>query len=381
MVFIMNKLKSTLIIGILLVSVLIVISPISAATYNVYPGDDIEAIIEGASAGDTIYVHAGTQYPKGTISMQADHITIIGDDPFTTIIDGTGLNDVITTSTHNYMIVRNLTIQNANDDAIEVQNYCEVTNCIIKNCSDGIVWDTEGSHNTIRYCTVLDCRDNGIELFDDYGDIEDFVYNTIENCIVIGNKNHGIQLGNYNTVKNCLVADNWDEGFNIGDNNKIINCTISNNGVEYEGDGIDGGDNCEITNCIVTGNSDDGIDIHEGGLIQYCNSWGNEEQNYDEQGPGIGCISQDPKFVSGSYSWPGWYQSGVIDYFLSPGSPCIDRGSTTSSALGLATGWSTTLTGRCDTNIVDMGFHFASKCVAPSLPMDRILKILKENQE
>jgi len=367
----MNKMKSILIMSILLLSVLIVISPVSADTYNVYPGDDIEAIIEGASSGDTIYVHAGTHYPDDTISMQADHITIIGDDPFTTIIDGTGLGDVITTSTHNYMVVRNLTIINAGDDAIEVQNYCEVTNCIIKNCDDGIVWDTEGSHNTIRYCTILDCDDNGIELFD---------YNTIENCIVIGNENHGIDLDNYNNVKNCLVADNGDEGFNIRDNNKIINCTISNNGTDDEGDGIDGGDNCEITNCIVTGNSDDGIDIHKGGLIQYCNSWGNDEQDYDEQGPGIGCISQDPKFVSGSYSWSGWYKSGFIDYFLSPGSPCIDKGSTTASALGLDTGWSTTLSGRCDTNRVDMGFHFASKCVAPSLPMDKILKILKENK-
>lgn len=365
--------------SILLVSIFIVLSPVSAATYNVYPGDDIEAIIEGASSGDTIYVHAGTHYPNGTISMQADHITIIGDDPFTTIIDGTGLDDVISTNTYdesetsyNYMVVRNLTIINANDDAIEVQNYCEVTNCIIKNCDDGVVYDTQGHHNTIRYCTILNCHSEGIQVYD---------YNTIENCIVIGNEGHGIDLGNYNTVKNCLVADNGDEGFNIDDYNKIINCTISNNGALEEGDGIDGGDNCEITNCIVTGNSDDGIDIHEGGLIQYCNSWGNDEQDYDEQGPGAGCISQDPMFISGSYSWPGWYQSGTIAYFLSLGSPCIDRGSTAASALGLETGWSTTLTGRCDTNTVDMGFHFASKCVAPSLPMDKILKILKENKD
>ena len=33
---------------ILLSSILVFISPVSAATYNVYPGDDIRAIIQGA---------------------------------------------------------------------------------------------------------------------------------------------------------------------------------------------------------------------------------------------------------------------------------------------------------------------------------------------
>ena len=373
MVFIMNKIKAILIIFTLLLGVLVVLSPVSAATYNVYPGDDIEAIIEGSSSGDTIYVHAGTYHPTGTITMPADHITIIGDDPFTTIIDGTGLGDVITTYLHSYMIVRNLTVQNAYDDAIEVQNYCEVTNCIIYNCDDGIVYDTSGHHNTIRYCTVTDCRDDGIQVYD---------YNTIENCIILRNQGDGIDLGNHNNVKNCLVADNGDEGFELDDYNKILNCTISNNGADEEGDGIDGGDYCEITNCIATGNSDDGIDIHTlGGSIQYCNSWNNDEQDYDELPGGIGCISQDPQFTSGSYSWPFWYKSGVIDYFLSNSSPCINKGSTAASILDLGTGWSTTLGGRSDSGAVDMGFHFASKGSSSSLPMDKILKILKENKE
>jgi len=73
------------------------------------------------------------------------------------------------------MIIRNLTVQNnPDDDGIEVQQYCEVTNCIIKNCDDGIVYDTQGHHNTIKNCIISDCRDAGIQIYN---------HNTIENCI------------------------------------------------------------------------------------------------------------------------------------------------------------------------------------------------------
>jgi parallel beta-helix repeat protein len=363
--------KSILIISILLVSIFMILNPVSAATYNVYPGDDIEAIIEGASAGDTIYVHAGTHYPDGTISIQADHITIIGDDPFTTMIDGTGLDDVITTNFHNYMVVRNLNIQNANDDGIEVEEYCEVTNCIIKNCNDGIVYDTQGHHNTIRYCTILNCEDDGIQVYD---------YNTIENCIVIGNGGDGFDMGEDCTLKNCLSYDNGDDGFDDEEDCTYINCTAANNWDDgfYDDDG-----GTTIINCIAVGNDEDGFDIDEDYLseITYSNAWGNADEDYEGAPAGTGSISQDPKFVTGYYSWPGWFEGDNIAYFLSPGSPCIDRGSTASSALGLERGWSTTLTERCDTNIVDMGFHFASNCNVPTLPIAKILEILKGNQE
>ena len=347
--------------SILLVSIFIVLSPVSAATYNVYPGDDIEAIIEGASAGDTIYIHAGTHYPKGTISMPADHITIIGDDPFTTILDGTGRGDVITTNQHNYMVVRNLTIQNAYDDAIEVQNYCEVTNCIIKNCDDGIVYDTEGHHNTIKNCIVSDCRGDGIQVYD---------YNTIENCISFGNGGDGFGMGNNSTLKNCLSYGNGDDGFQDFNDCIYINCTAANN----DGDGfysISGGSKYE--NCISVGNTEYGFNPNLNGSFEiiYSNAWGNGDEDYYAQDPDIGSISVDPKFVD-----------GINSFYLSPGSPCVDSGSDTSAALGLYEGFTTRTDGKWDTGTVDMGFHYSSSRGPPSsLPMDRIMKILKENQQ
>lgn len=88
----MKKIKSIIITALLVVSVFILISPVSAATYHVYPGNDIRAIIQGASAGDTIYVHAGTYIINNTIYIPADNITIIGDDTLTTILDASGIS-------------------------------------------------------------------------------------------------------------------------------------------------------------------------------------------------------------------------------------------------------------------------------------------------
>jgi len=341
----MNKIKSVIIMGILVISILIVISPVSATTYHVYPGDDIRAIIQGASAGDTIYIHAGTYNITMQINIPADNITIIGDDPLTTILDASGISwgDVITTSGHNYMIIRNLTVQNnPDDDGIEVQQYCEVTNCIIKNCDDGIVYDTEGHHNTIQHCIVSDCRGDGIQVYD------------------------------YNTIKNCITYNNGSDGLDVAYNSEVINCTSANNG----SDGIELEDDCNIYNCIFVNNDDDGLEVDSEGIYIYnSNSWGNGDEDWEYSISDdvylINCISVDPKFVN-----------GIDTFYLSPGSPCVDKGSTSSAALGLYQGFTTRTDGIWDKGIVDMGFHYKSNRGPPSsLPMAKILEILKGNQE
>ena len=55
----MKKIKSLIITTIFLVSLLIVINPVSAASHHVYPGDSIQTAVNNASSGDTIYVHGG----------------------------------------------------------------------------------------------------------------------------------------------------------------------------------------------------------------------------------------------------------------------------------------------------------------------------------
>jgi len=309
----MNKMKSILIMGIILVSIFIVISPVSAATYNVYPGDDIEAIIEGASPGDTIYVHAGTHYPTDIITVSGNP-SIIGDSPSNTIIDFNKVGGGIDASSQDGVTIKNITVKNSAGNGIIVDDECLVENCIVYGC---------------------------------VGD--------------------GFRIDEYSTIKNCLSYDNGDDGFNDEEECTYINCTAANNGGSgfYSEDGED-----TLVNCIAVGNKDDGFDIWPDSEILYSNSWGNSDNQYQHTPPGTGSISVDPKFVD-----------GIDTFYLSTSSPCVDKGSESSAALGLYERFTTRTDGKWDTGTVDMGFHYASKRVTSnSLPMDKILKILKENK-
>jgi len=310
----MNKMKSILIISILLVSVLIVISPVSAATYHVYPGDDIEDVIEDATYGDTVYVHAGTYYPTGTITVHGNP-SIIGDDPSNTIIDFNNIGGGIDASSQDGFTIKNLTVKNSNGVGIHV--------------------DDEA---------------------------------LVENCIVYGSKYQGFLADEESTFKNCLSYDNAGNGFEDEEDCTYINCTAANNGENgFRNEGCGN----TFVNCIAFGNVYDGFDICDS--ITYSNAWDNGEKPYESTDPGIGCISVDPKFVD-----------GIDTFYLSTSSPCVDKGSESSAALGLYEGFTTRTDGRWDTGKVDMGFHYTSSRGPPSnssLPIDGILKILKSNKD
>lgn len=314
----MNKIKSIIIMSILLVSIFIVLSPVSAATYHVYPGDDIEAIIEGATSGDTIYVHAGTHYPTRTITVSGNP-SIIGDSPSNTIIDFNNIGGGIDASSQDGVTIKNITVKNSAGNGIIVDEECLVENCIVYGCG---------------------------------GD--------------------GFRIDEDSTLKNCLSYDNGDDGFSDEEDCTYINCTAANNA----GDGFyseDGGDT--LVNCIAVGNEDDGFDIwadySDYSEILYSNSWGNSDVQYQGTPPGTGSISVDPKFVD-----------GIDTFYLSPASPSVDSGSASSASLGLYEGFTTRADGKWDKGTVDMGFHYESNRGPPSsLPMDKILKILKENKE
>ena len=71
---IMKKIKSAIVGILLVVSMLIVINPISAATVTISPGVEIQAAIDAASPGDTILVNPGTYY--GNIIVYKPGLTI-----------------------------------------------------------------------------------------------------------------------------------------------------------------------------------------------------------------------------------------------------------------------------------------------------------------
>lgn len=322
----MKKIVSFSLISIILATFLIAISPVYAETFHVYDGDDIVSIIGSANSGDTIYVHSGTYLITQRILIpgQSTNISIIGDSPETTIIDGTSLisGDVINGANDDYVTIKNLTIKNAKDRGIQVRNNAYVENCITEN-----------------------------------------------------NYNAGVYINNNGTIKNCIVIGSTNgNGFRLGNNCTIINCTS----VYNKQDGISGQDGNKVINCITAYNLEDGVDIDDVGeySISYSNSWNNS--NYDwgnpanKAEPDSTCISMDPLFVRGKLG----------DYYLSLLSPCIDIGSGTSDALGLYNRYTTRTDSKWDIGTVDIGFHYTSDRGPPtSLPIDQILKILKNNQE
>ena len=316
----MKKLTSLLISGILFLSILIMINPVSADVYNVYESDGwlvLHNTIQNAPSGSTIYVHAGTYYIEDPIDIaNYNNITIIGDSPFNTIIDAKDSGGRGIYATQNYVTIKNITIKNAPQSGFDLANYSTVENCIAYNNG------TSGSFN-------------------------------------------GIQVGDLCTVKNCLSYNNTYNGISSILGGTFINCNSANNGYYgfYEQD-----THSNATNCIAYGNTHYGFS--ERVITTYSNAWNNTVGNYEDP-QGTGSISADPKFVTGRLG----------NFYLGYSSPSVDSGSGQSTALGLYNGFTTRADEKWDKGTVDMGFHYASnRGPTGSIPIVKILEILKKNK-
>ncbi len=102
-----------------------------ATTWDVYPGEGtpIQDAIDGAEAGDTIYVHAGT-YVENLVVRKS--LTLVGENRSTTVIDGDGSADIIRVCADGCTI-RGFTIEGADD--------CEWAE---KTLATNEVWDIGG---------------------------------------------------------------------------------------------------------------------------------------------------------------------------------------------------------------------------------------------
>jgi parallel beta-helix repeat protein len=208
---------------------------------------------------------------------------------------------------------------------------------------------------------------------------------TIRNCLVTANTAAGgagiyCEYDSSPTIINCTITGNAAEGEGGGidcwfSDATIVNCIIANNTAEWGGGLVDGAGNVSVLNCTITGNAVD----HAGasyfyasestvtnsilwgnGLEEIVDDWATPTVTYcDVQGGtgeawfGLGCIDEDPLFVSGP----------LHDYYLSQvaagqggDSPCVNAGSDTAANLGLDA-----LTTRTDAvpdaGTVDMGYH------------------------
>jgi hypothetical protein len=427
----MKKISSIIMVFIILGAFLTFLNPLSAGTIHVYPEDDIVAKIGTAASGDTVYVHSGTYDISGYLGgilILNPNVTILGDSSSNTIIDGGGVSTQCISCNLNNVTIKNLSIRNfLTYGILGNSNNGTIENCTFNSTGTsfhGIY--VNGDYWTIKNVSMSGNKfDSGVTFHGIWGGgsnwiVDGFDINRNEvkvganffpiiasgnnwiiqngivdnNIIATGSFFGIINTGSNILTKNCSVSGNnvtgactfygiLTNGFDL----PLINCTVSKNFVDSETmyGMMCTGDSLSVKNCICTGNTNGdstgsvyGIVVDGGGIqnsIKYSNSWDNKDnwgQTLGGLEPGEGCISVDPIFTKGFLG----------DFYLSNSSSCVDSGSESSAALGLYKGFTTRADGRWDTGTIDMGFHYASNRGPPSsLPMDKILKIVKENQE
>jgi endonuclease/exonuclease/phosphatase family metal-dependent hydrolase len=257
------------------------------ASYEVFSSEDLKAAVNGASAGETVKVAAGT-YP-GTIILK-DGVNISGgwDDFFIasapetnkTIIDGGGTTLCVSQKADfsTDALVSGLTLQNGfrsgDGGCAYLRAKCTLDNCTITggNATQGagvflngactiqnstISGNKSTSHGGGLYinsgASVINCTVDNNTAGGNGGGINVNGYATIERCMVRGNKSAsngaGMSLRSSDSrgvvVSNCLVEGNTNtasgaSGINIysSDGGKpvmIYNCTVVENTTSESG--------------------------------------------------------------------------------------------------------------------------------------------------
>jgi parallel beta-helix repeat protein len=265
----MNLLKNKLLIGMVLLLILALSSPLFAATItvNASGGADyttIQAAMSAAAAGDIIMVAPGTY--SGPVTMK-DGVTLQGTSPDNTIINGHGsASQVVTYSGTSLTTIAGFTILGS------------------RTTGDPGAWTDAG---VLVNSGPLLIRNNVIT--QNWCGITVAQAGTplILNNTIVNNHAGGIIMGappTAQTIKNNIIASN-------------------DTGIFYYGD-------------LTSPNT---------GQISYNNVWHNTTRDYFPNmyppgtftpSPGTGEISADPMFVDATAG----------DYHLAEGSPCIDTG-------------------------------------------------------
>ena len=213
------------------------VSPVGFDGNTLYVGGNgpnnytrIQDAVDNASDGDTVFVYNGTYYENIHVYEYGEFIVLIGENKFTTIIDGQRGGPVITIGSN--INIEGFTIQNSTRDGDwNAGLYLDGVGSLI---SDNIIINN-GYGIKLAYCDGYTISNNiieendydGIDMFESYG-------NTIKNNCIRNNKESGIVTGptGSNIVINNIIDNNSYGILSLGGSNwNISHNIISNNAV------------------------------------------------------------------------------------------------------------------------------------------------------
>jgi len=183
----------------------------------------IQEAINAANPEDTIYVKAGT-YSEHVVVNKT--VTLVGEEPIITIIDGGRTRNVITLTANN-VTIKGFTIQNSGYSpycGIYVySNYSEIIDNRITNNGGGIYMSSSIS-NKISDNNIMNSETWGMQIVDSHSNtiINNIINNSGLQAIVIsysyGNTIYHNNFINRIQVLSWLSTNVWDDGYPSGGN-------------------------------------------------------------------------------------------------------------------------------------------------------------------
>jgi parallel beta-helix repeat protein len=182
----------------------------------------IQAAINNASVGDTVFVFNGTYLENVVVNKT---IMLIGEDRETTIVDGEGNTFALDVASDN-VSVGGFTIRNSGPRVVQVLNvdYCNLTGNVVTDGAVGVyLLNAEGSYissNTVsnnqigihfESCDNSTLKNNNVTVNQDAGVHIAYSSNIVASSnFLAGNTNQGLCLNHSSesTVRENLVTDN-----------------------------------------------------------------------------------------------------------------------------------------------------------------------------
>ena len=208
--------------------------PAKAQGTSVTVGPDqlIQAAINNATAGETIFVSPGI-YSESLVVNQT--VSLIGEGSDTTFINGSN-NQFIVDVTANGVTIEGFNVTSSLNPSIGIAvsffNNCTISNDIIENSQQGINI-TNSNYNTISSNAILNNQQQGI--------VSSYTqYNTVSDNTITANGQYGIYLAasSYNLFSRNVISENFGGIYidtsgsntfsgNTFDNNSAVGETIA----------------------------------------------------------------------------------------------------------------------------------------------------------